>query len=189
MLFEMEMETNQAKNEIKEVFEDKLVLIEEKKQFDTCEMSEIETIMRRDEIKEAFDKDLSTEASELNLIEETKNFEIRELETNKQRKRGTQDDKVEENKESFLIFEMEFENGRDDDIITKQSVEKNEHSDSEMEYIDTDSIDTYSEDSKSYVPHPQKIQNSFERLLIGQKGICFQDFINTRRHLIKAPGF
>ena len=97
MLFEMEMETNQAKNEIKEVFEEELVLIEEKKQFDTREMSEIETIMRRDEIKEAFDKDLSTEASELNLIEETKNFEIRELETNKQRKRGTQDEKVEEN--------------------------------------------------------------------------------------------
>ena len=94
MLFEMEIETNQARNEIKEVFEDKLVLIEEKKQFDTCEISEIETIMGRDEIKEAFDKDLSTE--------ETKNFDIRELETNKQRKRGTQDDKVEENKESFL---------------------------------------------------------------------------------------
>ena len=160
-------------NEIKEAFEEHLT----------------ENIKGRGEIMEVLEDISTNNAFELVLTDDLKKSEIRE--SDKQRNRGNQD---EENKETFLMFNMELDSDEGVDTITKQRVEENEDSGSEMEDIETN--DTFCEDS--HTSHSSFKRHFRSRDILKTKGhpltsnhispICYQDLRNTKSHLFRTTG-
>ena len=220
MLFDMEMETIKERDEITEVFEDistnvfELVQNEDSKKLEIHESDKqrnraiqgekIETINEtkeafeeyltettrvRDEIRDVLEDISTNNAFELVLTDDSKKSEIRE--SDKQRNRGNQD---EENKETFLMFNMELDSDEGVDTITKQRVEENEDSGSETEDIETN--DTFCEDS--HTSHSSFKRHFRSRDILKTKGhpltsnhispICYQDLRNTKSHLFRTTG-